>query len=64
MPKPPLPPDKYRSKKAEVRLTELEYQALTNLAKSQNMTVGKFIREVLREWAKNKQKKNDINVIF
>lgn len=64
MPKPPLPPEKYKSKKAEIRLTEAEHQALSRLANSRNMTVSKFIREVLREWAKNKQQKNDINIIF
>jgi hypothetical protein len=55
MPKPPLPPEKYKGKKAEILMTESEYKALTNLAKSQNMTLSKFVREVLREWAKNKQ---------
>jgi len=57
MPKPPLPPEKYKSKKAEILMTESEYKALTNLAKSQNMTISKFVREVLREWAKGKQNK-------
>lgn len=64
MPKPPLPPEKYRSKKAEIRLTEAEHKALSKLAASKNMTISKFIREVLREWAKNEQKKKNIGVLF
>lgn len=64
MPKPPLPPEKYKSKKAEIRLTESEHKALSRIAISRNMTVSKFIREVLREWAKNEQTKNGIGVLF
>jgi len=62
MPKPPLPPEKYKSKKAEILMTESEYKALTNLAKSQNMTISKFVREVLRKWAKEKHNKINTNL--
>jgi predicted HicB family RNase H-like nuclease len=57
MPKPPLPPEKYKSKKAEIRMTESEYQALNSLAISQGLTISKFIRKLLREWAKREQNK-------
>lgn len=64
MPKPPLPPEKFKSKQAVIRMTENEYKALSRLATSRKMTISKFIREALREWAKNEQGKKDIGVLF
>jgi len=58
MPKPPLPPEKYKSKKAEIRMTEKEYQALSNIATSQNMTISQFMRKLLKDWAKDQSKKS------
>jgi len=57
MPKPPLPPDKYKGKQAVVRMTEAEYESLNRLAISQGLTISKFIRKLLKEWAKGQQNK-------
>ena len=66
MPKPPLPPEKYKGNKLEVLMTEAEYKAVKNLAATQSMTISKFVREVLRDWAKAKKKaiKSDIPELF
>jgi predicted HicB family RNase H-like nuclease len=66
MPKPPLPPEKYKGKQAVVRMTEREYEALSNLAAKQSITISKLVREILREWAKAKKKQQspDLPLFF
>lgn len=47
MPKPPLPPEKYKSKKAEIRMTESEYEDLKRMAKDQKMSISRFVRALI-----------------
>jgi hypothetical protein len=60
MPKPPLPPEKYKGKQAVIRMTEAEYTALSNIAISQNMTISQFMRKLLKDWAKTQTKKDSL----
>jgi len=53
--KPHLPPDKYRGFRTNIRWTEPEFIALSNIAKAQGMNVTEFIRKCVKEWAQQKQ---------
>lgn len=53
--KPHLPPDKYRGIRTNIRWTEPEFIALSNIAKAQGMNVTEFIRKCVKEWAQRKQ---------
>jgi hypothetical protein len=58
--KPHLPPDQYRGIRTNVRWTEPEYIALSNLAKKEGLDVPKFIRQCVKQWAEMKKNERKI----
>lgn len=62
--KPPLPKHLFKGKKAEIKLTDSEHAALFRLAALEGLSMSQFIRKVLREWARNKQRAKGLGELF
>ena len=62
--KPALPKDKVKSRMAIIRLTEAEHTALFRLAKNEGLNTSQFLRKVVREWARNKQRTKGLGELF
>ena len=53
MPRPYLPEGKAKDKKFQIRVSEIELNAIEKLADSQNVSVSTLFRTALKEYAKN-----------
>jgi len=53
MPRPYLPDGKAKDKKFQIRVSEIELNAIEKLANSQNVSVSTLFRTALKEYAKN-----------
>jgi hypothetical protein len=66
MSRPYLPVGLVKEKKLEIRLSEIELNAIKNIANSQNITISKLFRTALKQYAQglsNDGKKSRIGVL-